>query len=202
MAWSNPWVEGGSVLSIILFAAFSVIETRVKDLMFRPELFKRRIFAAANFADVLAALARGGVTLMLVILLQGIWLPLHRVSYQDTPFLAGIYIIPFSVGFVFMGPLIGHLSDRYGASGFSTLGMIITGSAFLALSTLPYNFYYPAFAAIIFAMGVGMGMFSSPNITSIMNSVPPQNRGSVAGMRSTLLNTGDDCGGLASSSRS
>jgi MFS family permease len=116
------------------------------------------------------------------------------VSYQDTPFWAGIYIIPFSLGFVFMGPLSGYLSDRYGARGFSTLGMIITGSAFLALSTLPYNFYYPAFAAIVFAIGCGLGMFSSPNITSIMNSVPPQNRGSAAGMRSTLQNTGTTIG--------
>jgi MFS family permease len=194
MGWSNPYVISGLTFAFILLIAFPFIEMRVRDPMFRMDLFKRRIFAAGNFADLLAALARGGVTLMLIILLQAVWLPLHGISYEDTPFWAGIYIIPFSLGFVLMGPLSGSLSDRYGARGFSTLGMIITGSAFLALSTLPYDFYYPSFAAIIFAMGIGMGMFSSPNITSIMNSVPPQNRGAAAGMRTTLLNTGSTIG--------
>jgi MFS family permease len=194
MGWSNPFVIGGMLFALVLLALFPVIESRVEDPMFRLELFKRRIFAAGNAADVLAALARGGVTLMLVILLQAVWLPLHGISYQDTPFWAGIYIIPFSLGFVVMGPLSGFLSDRYGARGFSTLGMVVTGISFLALSRLSYNFYYPEFAAIVFSMGIGMGMFSSPNIASIMNSVPPQNRGAAAGMRSTLMNTGTSIG--------
>ncbi len=194
MSWSNPYVIVGLVSALGLLAVFPVIESRVEDPMFRLELFKRRIFAAGNAADVLAALARGGVTLMLVILLQAVWLPLHGISYKDTPFWAGIYIIPFSLGFVVMGPLSGYLSDRYGARGFSTLGMVVTGTSFLALSTLPYNFFYPEFAVIVFSMGIGMGMFSSPNIASIMNSVPPQNRGAAAGMRSTLMNTGTSIG--------
>jgi len=194
MGWSDPFVVVGLVSSFVLLAAFPFIETRVEDPMFRLELFKRRIFAFGNLADVLAALARGGVTLMLVILLQAVWLPLHGISYQDTPFWAGVYLIPLSLGLVVMGPLSGYLSDRYGARGFSTLGMLITGTAFLALSELPYNFSYPDFAAIVFAIGIGMGMFSSPNIASIMNSVPPQNRGAAAGMRSTLMNTGTSIG--------
>lgn len=194
MGWGDPYVIAGFVTALILLAAFPIIESHVEDPMFRLELFKRRIFAAGNTADILAALARGGVTLMLVILLQAVWLPLHGISYQDTPFWAGIYIIPFSLGFVVMGPLSGYLSDRYGARGFSTLGMVVTGSSFLLLSRLQYNFYYPEFAGIIFTMGIGMGMFSSPNIASIMNSVPPQNRGAAAGMRSTLMNTGTSVG--------
>ena len=194
MGWSNPWVIAGMATAFVLLAVFPFIETHVQDPMFRLELFKRRIFAAGNVADILAALARGGVTLMLVILLQAVWLPLHGISYQFTPYWAGIYIIPFSLGFVVMGPISGYLSDRYGARGFSTLGMVVTGSSFLALSRLPYNFYYPDFAAIVFTMGMGMGMFSSPNIASIMNSVPPQNRGAAAGMRSTLMNTGTNIG--------
>lgn len=194
MGWGNPLVIAGLLTSLGLLIVFPLIERRVPDPMFRLDLFKRRIFAAGNIADLLAALARGGVTLMLIILLQAVWLPLHGISYQFTPYWAGIYIIPFSLGFVFMGPISGYLSDRYGARGFSTLGMIITGSSFLALSTLPYDFYYPSFAAIVFSMGIGMGMFSSPNVTSIMNSVPPQNRGAAGGMRTTLMNTGTTIG--------
>jgi EmrB/QacA subfamily drug resistance transporter len=194
MGWSDPYVIAGLLCAFALLGAFPFIEMRVHDPMFRLELFKRRIFAAGNFADLLAALARGGVTLMLIILLQAVWLPLHGVSYQDTPFWAGLSLLPFSLGIVFMGPLSGYLSDRYGARGFSTLGMLIAGSSFLVLSTFPYDFYYPSFAATVFVMGIGMGMFSSPNITSIMNSVPPQNRGAAAGMRTTLLNTGTTIG--------
>lgn len=194
MGWSNPYVAGGLVCSLALLAAFPFIERRVQDPMFRLDLFKRRIFAAGNLADLLAALARGGVSLMLIILLQAVWLPLHGIPYADTPYWAGIYMIPFSLGIVFMGPLSGYLSDRYGARGFSTLGMVIAGCAFLIMSTLPYDFDYATFAAAIFAMGIGFGMFSSPNVTSIMNSVPPQNRGAAAGMRTTLLNTGSTIG--------
>ena len=127
---------------------------------------------------------------MLIILLQGIWLPLHGVSYQSTPFWAGVYMIPMILGFVVMGPLSGYLSDKHGARLFATLGMLVTAATFLALSLLPYNFSYPQFAAIIFVQGLGGGMFAAPNIASVMNSVPPEDRGAASGMRATLQNTG------------
>ena len=128
--------------------------------------------------------------IMLSILLQGIWLPLHGVSYVDTPFWAGIYLLPLSAGFMTMGPVSGWLSDRYGARGLATFGMVMTAGTFLALATLPYNFYYPEFALMIYAQGLGMGMFASPNTASIMDSVPEEHRGVAAGMRSTMQNTG------------
>ncbi len=194
MGWSSPFVISGLITSVVLLGIFPFIEMHVKDPMFRLGLFKRRIFAAGNFAVFLAALARGGVTLMLVILLQAIWLPLHGFSYNITPFWAGVYMIPFSLGFVVMGPLSGYLSDKYGARGFSTLGMLITSAAFLILSTFSYNFDYVTFALVIFVMGMSMGMFSSPNTASIMNSVPSEQRGAASGMRSTLQNTGTTVG--------
>jgi EmrB/QacA subfamily drug resistance transporter len=190
MGWSDPFVIGGLVSSILLLGTFLLIETRVEDPMFRLDLFKRRLFTAGVFAGLLASLARGGVTFMFVILLQAVWLPLHGISYQDTPFYAGLYMLPYSMGFVVTGPLSGYLSDRFGARGFSTLGLIVTGCAFLAVSTLSYNFSYTTFGLLIFASGLGLGIFVSPNVASIMNTVPPQNRGSASGMRSTLQNTG------------
>ena len=128
--------------------------------------------------------------IMLVILLQGIWLPLHGYSYTSTPFWAGVYMLPMMFGFVVMGPLSGYLSDKHGARFFSTMGMVITAATFIALSFLPYDFNYLPFAVIIFIMGLGGGMFGSPNIASIMNSVPPEHRGAASGMRATLQNTG------------
>lgn len=190
MGWSDPLVIGGLVSSFVLLCSFFVIETRVKDPMFRLELFKRRIFTAGVFAGLLASLARGGVTFMFVVLLQAVWLPLHGISYQDTPLYAGLYMLPFSTGFVVTGPISGYFSDKFGARGFSTLGMIVTGISFLAVSTLSYNFSYASFGLLIFVTGLGLGTFISPNVASIMNTVPPQNRASASGMRSTLQNTG------------
>jgi len=194
MGWGNPLVIAGMIVSLVLLVAFPFIEKRVRDPMFRLELFRRRAFGAGNFASFLASISRGGVMLMLVILLQAIWLPLHGIPYEDTPLWAGIYMLPTTVGFILMGPLSGWLSDRYGARGFSTLGMAISAVMFLILTTFPYNFDYTSFAIALFVMGLAMGMFASPNTASIMNSVPPDHRGSAAGMRSTLQNSGSTIG--------
>jgi EmrB/QacA subfamily drug resistance transporter len=190
MGWGDPWVIASMVAGFALLAAFPFIETRVADPMFRLELFRNRMFSAANLAGVLSSVGRGGVQIMLIILLQGIWLPLHGISYQSTPFWAGVYMIPMIVGFSVMGPLSGYFSDKYGARFFATLAMIITAATFIALSFLPYDFDYTQFAVIIFVMGLGGGLFAAPNIASIMNSVPPEHRGAASGMRATLQNTG------------
>jgi MFS family permease len=190
MGWSDPWVIAGLVVGAGLLVAFPFIETRVRDPMFRLDLFRNRMFSAANFAGTMGAVGRGGVMIMLIILLQGIWLPLHGYSYSSTPFWSGVYMLPMTAGFLVMGPLSGYLSDRYGARGFSTLGMVIVGSTFLALAILPYNFDYLPFATILFVMGLGSGMFASPNTASIMNSVPSEHRGAASGMRATLQNSG------------
>jgi len=189
MGWGDPWVIASMVAGLGLLVAFPFVEKRVPDPMFRLELFRNRMFSAANLAGVLAAVGRGGVQIMLIILLQGIWLPLHGISYQTTPFWAGVYMIPMIAGFAIMGPVSGYFSDKYGARFFATLAMIITASTFIALSFLPYDFDYSQFAVIIFVMGLGGGLFAAPNIASIMNSVPPEHRGAASGMRATLQNT-------------
>lgn len=188
MGWSNPWVILSFAIGGTLLAIFPIIEMRAEYPMFKLDLFKIKIFTAGNIANVLNSLARGGVMIILIILLQGIWLPLHGYSFESTPFWAGVYLLPMIVGFVLFGPISGYLSDKYGARLLSTLGMIITAAAFFALATLNYNFDYFTFAIIIFIMGVGGGMFAAPNTSSIMNSVPPEHRGVASGMRATLQN--------------
>ena len=190
LGWGNPFVIASIVVGIALIIAFIYAETKVEYPMFRLELFKIRIFAAANTAGFLRSIAYGGLMIMLVILLQGIWLPLHGIPYSETPFWAGIYTIPLMLGFVIMGPISGWLSDKYGSRLLATLGMVIVGIGFILLTTLPYDFNYLEFALIIFFIGIGNGMFSSPNTASIMNSVPAKHRGVASGMRSTLQNTG------------
>jgi MFS family permease len=189
MGWGNPFVIGCLGGGAALLVVFLFVEQRVEEPMFRLELFKIRMFAAGNSAGFLASLARGGLTFMLIIWLQGIWLPLHGYNFEDTPLWAGIYMLPLTGGFFVMGPLSGYLSDRFGARFFSTGGMLLTAVGFGGLMLLPPNFYYPAFAIIIFGIGMGMGMFAAPNTTAIMNSVPAEHRGVSSGMRSTFQNT-------------
>jgi EmrB/QacA subfamily drug resistance transporter len=190
MGWGDPWVVGSLLAGAALLLVFPFIETRVKDPMFRLGLFRNKAFSAGNFAGLLAAIGRGGVQLMLIILLQGIWLPLHGYSYESTPFWSGIYITPMLVGFVIMGPLSGRISDRRGARELASGGMVITAVTFILLSFLPYNFSFPEFAAIIFVMGIGGGMFAAPNTAAIMNASPADQRGAASGMRATIQNVG------------
>jgi EmrB/QacA subfamily drug resistance transporter len=189
MGWSNPLVIGAILVGIVLLAAFVWIELHVDDPMFRLDLFKIRMFAAGNIAAFLSALGRGGLQFMLVIWLQGIWLPLHGYSFEETPLWAGIYMTPLLIGFILMGPISGYLSDRFGARLFSTVGMLIQALGFLGLTFLPANFNYPLFAVLIFILGCGSGLFASPNTSSIMSSVPPETRGVSSGMRATFQNS-------------
>lgn len=189
MGWSNPMVIATIVVGILLLAAFPFVESRVKNPMFRLEFFKIRAFAYANLASFTAAIARGGVMFMLILLLQGIWLPLHGYRFEDTPFWAGVYMLPMTLGFIIMGPISGILSDKYGPRWIATIGMTLVTLVFIGLSALPYNFDYWQLGVLIFLMGLGNGMFSSPNSSSIMNSVPAQDRGVASGMMSTLMNS-------------
>ncbi|GCE22548.1 MFS transporter [Dictyobacter kobayashii] len=188
MGWGNPMVIAALVIGVVLLAAFIWIEMHVADPMFQLSLFKIRAFTTGNISGLLSGLARGGLQFILIIWLQGIWLPLHGYNFEDTPLWAGIYMLPLMIGFVIMGPLSGWLSDRFGARIFSAVGMFLQAIGFVLLTLLPTNFAYPGFAVILFVMGVGQGMFASPNTTDIMNSVPASARGAGSGMRSTFQN--------------
>jgi MFS family permease len=154
------------------------------------DLFRIRPFAAGNAAGFVAAVARGGLQFILIIWLQGIWLPLHGYDYSATPLWAGIFLLPLTFGFLLAGPISGLLSDRFGARPFATAGMVIFGASFVGLLLLPIEFPYWAFALLIAANGIGSGMFASPNSSSIMSSVPARHRGVASGMRSTFQNSG------------
>ncbi|MCL2321053.1 MAG: MFS transporter [Oscillospiraceae bacterium] len=190
MGWGNPLVIVGIIVGIILLVAFIFIELKVKMPMFHLELFKIRAFTCGNASLFLSSVARGGLQFMLIIWLQGIWLPLHGYSFESTPLWSGIYMLPMMGGFFVLGPLCGRLSDRFGARFFATGGMALTVVGFLLLNILPYNFGYGIFFVILLILGIGMGMFAAPNTSAIMNSVPQSHRGASSGMRSTFQNTG------------
>jgi len=190
MGWSNPWVLAGLIGGVLLLVAFWAIEKRVAEPMFQLGLFRIRAFAAGSAAGAIAATARGGLQFMLIIWLQGIWLPLHGYNYADTPLWAGIYLLPLTIAFLASGPICGWLSDRFGSRGFATAGMLIFAASFVGLLLLPVVFPYWAFALLILLNGIGVGMFAAPNSSSIMGSVPASQRGAASGMRSTFQNSG------------
>jgi MFS family permease len=190
MGWTNPWVVGGLAGGVALLVVFAIIETRVAEPMFQLSLFRIRAFTAGNLAGLAAAIARGGLQFVLIIWLQGIWLPLHGYNFSDTPLWAGVFLLPLTAGFLISGPVSGILSDRFGSRGIATAGSAVFCASFIGLMVLPANFSYWAFALLIAANGIGSGMFAAPNSSSIMGSVPARQRGVASGMRSTFQNSG------------
>ncbi|HEY0936472.1 MAG TPA: MFS transporter [Trebonia sp.] len=190
MGWESPVVLGELIGGLAVLTVFVIIENRIAEPMFRLSLFKIREFTSGNVAGLLVSVARGGIQFMLIIWLQGIWLPLHGYSYAQTPLWAGIFILPMTAGFLVSGPVSGILSDRFGSRGIASAGTAVFGAAFIGLTLLPVNFPYLAFALLTALSGIGSGMFASPNSSSIMGSVPASDRGSASGMRSTFQNSG------------
>jgi MFS family permease len=187
--WGSPRVLVLLAGSIISLVAFAIIERRVEEPMFRLPLFRIRAFTFGTLSTFLAAVARGGLMFMLIIWLQGIWLPLHGYDYTEAPLWAGIYMLPLTIGLLVAGPISGYLSDRYGARPFATGGMIAAALSFVALTLLPIDFEYWTFAAILLFCGISMGMFASPNRAAVMNSLPPGDRGAGGGMNQTFQNS-------------
>ncbi len=190
MGWSNPWVWTGTALGLVLLGLFLVVGTRVADPMFDLGPFRVRAFAVGNAAAFVGSVARGGMMFMMIMWFQGIWLPLHGYTFSETPFWAGIYMLPLLAGFFVAGPRSGRISDRHGAKYLASAGLGLGAATFLAIATLPYNFACWEMGTLLFLQGCGMGMFASPNQAAILNSVPPERRGAAAGMTTTLQNTG------------
>ncbi|GAA1306556.1 MFS transporter [Saccharothrix xinjiangensis] len=190
MGWTNPLVVALLLGGAALLAAFVVIETRVAEPMFQLGLFRIRAFAFGSLAGFLVSVARGGLQFVLIIWLQGIWLPLHGYDYERTPLWAGILLLPLTAGLLASGPVSGRLSDRFGARGMASAGMALFAATFVGLLLLPIDFPYWAFAVLIALAGIACGMFAAPNTSSIMSSVPAHQRGAASGMRSTFQNSG------------
>lgn len=168
-------------LGVGLIGAFAYAETKVKYPMMDLSLFRAREFAAGMASNLLASMARGGFSLVMVFFFQGVLL-------LDA-YTAGLMLIPFSLAFVTAGPLCGYLSDKYGSRGFATAGLLTVAAALFWLGLFPFGSY----SNIVFPMviaGLGGGMFVAPNIASIMNATPPDRRGVASGMSSTLINAG------------
>ena len=190
MAWRSPLVLALFAFGFVSLVAFVAVERHAARPMLDFRLFRIKPFAYGNLANLASSIARGGLQFMLIIWLQGIWLPLHGYSFEETPLWSAIFMLPLTVGFLIAGPVAGYLSDRLGGTRFAVGGMALGASSFLALMTLPADFSYLAFATLLFANGLGSGLFVAPNSTQIMNAVPPLERGQASGVRATTTNAG------------
>ena len=189
MGWTDPWVLAALIGGAAVLVIFCLIEMRVDEPMFHLALFRIRAFSAGNLASLMSGIGRGGLMFILIIWLQGIWLPQHGYSFETTPLWAGIYMLPLTLGFLIAGPLSGWLSDRHGARLLATLGMVVAAASFLWLLVLPVNFSYIPFSLALLVNGLGMGLFAAPNRAGIMNALPPNRRGVGAGMSTTFQNS-------------
>jgi MFS family permease len=188
--WGNPLVFGSIAFGLVLLVAFCFIELRSSHPMVDIRLFRSTSFGMGNLAGLMSSVGRGGLQFMLIIWLQGIWLPLHGYSFESTPLWAGIYMLPMTVGFLVAGPLAGSLSDRFGARPFTVSGMALMAVSFVALVMIPVDFNYWVFAVLVFLNGLGGGIFTAPNTAAIMSSVPAAQRGAASGVRATFFNAG------------
>src|SRR3954465_13055174 len=188
--WTSPWVLGSIIVGVLLIIAFCVIELRVSQPMVDIRLFRSASFGMGNLAGLMSSVGRGGLQFMLIIWLQGIWLPLHGYTFESTPLWAGIYMLPMTAGFLVAGPLAGSLSDRFGARPFTVGGMLLMAATFVALVVIPVDFNYWVFAVLVFLNGLGGGIFTAPNTAAIMSRVPAAQRGAASGVRATFFNAG------------
>ena len=188
--WTNPWVYGSIIAGLAISVAFCLIELRVAQPMVDIRLFRSAAFGMGNLAGLMSSVGRGGLQFMLIIWLQGIWLPLHGYSFESTPLWAGIYLLPVTIGFLIAAPLAGSLADRFGARPLTVGGMLLMAVSFIALLLIPVNFDYWVFAVLVFLNGLGGGIFTAPNTAAIMSSVPASQRGAASGVRATFFNAG------------
>ena len=188
--WSNPLVLGAIAAGLLLLVLFCFVEMRVAQPMVNIRLFRSAAFGMGNIAGLMSSMGRGGLQFMLIIWLQGIWLPLRGYDFESTPLWAAIYMLPITIGFLLAGPIAGWLSDRYGARPLTVGGMALMAASFIALVMIPVDFDYWVFALLIFLNGVGGGIFTAPNTAAIMSSVPPSERGAASGVRATFFNAG------------
>jgi MFS family permease len=189
MGWASPFVLACIGAGIGLLVAFVFIESNSRHPMFKLQLFRIRPFTFGVLSSFLSAVARGGLMFMLIIWLQGIWLPQHGYSFSRTPLWAGIYMLPLTIGFLTAGPLSGFLSDRFGSRPFATSGMLGSALSFVLLDMLPVNFSYWPFAGALLLMGLSMGAFAAPNRAGVMNSLPAGDRGAGGAMNQTFQNS-------------
>jgi EmrB/QacA subfamily drug resistance transporter len=180
--WNDPIVIAGLAAAVVLLPLFVLIEHRAKAPMLDLTIFEDRLFAAATAAAFINGLSRFALMFVFVFYFQG--------AQGDDPILAGIKLAPMAVGMLVSSPLAGLAADRRGSRALAAWGMLVTAAALALMMTLQPDSSYWLVSVLLFAVGVGSGLFNSPNTAAMMGAVAPNRRGIAAGARTMLQNTG------------
>ncbi len=180
--WSSPVVIGGLIAAAVLLPAFVVIERHSRSPMLDLSIFSNRLFSAAAAAAFLNGLARFALMFVFVFYFQGV--------QGDSPILAGVKLAPLALGMLISSPLAGIWADRRGSRGMAVMGMLVSAAGLALMTTLGRDTTYWASGTYLFIVGIGSGMFNSPNTAAMMGTVAPQRRGIAAAARVLVQNTG------------
>jgi EmrB/QacA subfamily drug resistance transporter len=180
--WDEPIVIGGLAAAIVLLPAFVLIERRGRAPMLDLSMFENRLFAAATAAAFINGLSRFALMFVFVFYFQG--------AQGDDPITAGVKLAPMALGMLVSSPLAGMWADRRGSRALAAWGMAVSAAGLAAMITLEPNSPYWQSGLWLLIVGVGSGMFNSPNTAAMMGTVAPERRGVAAGARMMLQNTG------------
>ena len=174
--WTQPLVIAGAIAFVIGLPLFIAIEPRVPEPLLDLSLFRHRIFAIGNLSQVLNATSRMGLLFLLVFYFQG--------PQQRDPVTAGLLVTPIAALMFLVSPVSGWISDHVGSRVPASLGLALTGVGLLVMAlVMGRDTSYPLLAVGMALVGAGAGMFNSPNASSIMASVPAEQRGLASGVR-------------------
>jgi EmrB/QacA subfamily drug resistance transporter len=180
--WTGPLVTGGFAAAIVLLPLFVLIERRGRAPMLDLSLFSNRLFGAAAAAALINGVSRFALMFLFVFYFQG--------PQGQSPIMAGLELAPMAIAMVVASPLAGIVADRRGSRALAALGMVVTAGGIAGMTTLQAHTPYVWSAVWLGVVGVGSGLFNSPNTAAMMGVVPVNRRGVAAGARVMLQNTG------------
>jgi EmrB/QacA subfamily drug resistance transporter len=180
--WGSPVVIGGLITAAVMLPAFVVIERHHRSPMLDLAIFSNRLFSTAAGAAFINGLARFALMFVFVFYYQGV--------QGNSPILAGVKLAPLALGMLVSSPPAGIWADRRGSRAIAALGMLVTATGLALMTTLGRNTPYIAGGVYLFIVGIGSGMFNSPNTAAMMGAVAPHRRGIAAGARVLVQNTG------------
>jgi EmrB/QacA subfamily drug resistance transporter len=180
--WNDALVVGGLAAAAVLLPSWVLIERRSRAPMLDLAVFRNRLFAAATAAAFINGLARFALMFLFVFYFQG--------AQGDSPITAGIKLMPLALGMLIASPIAGMHADRHGSRALAAAGMLVTASGLAGMTMLAVHTSYLLSGLWLLVVGVGSGMFNSPNTAAMMGTVPAYRRGVAAGARTLLQNTG------------
>lgn len=184
--WGSTRMIVSASICVVATALFFWRQFAVTHPLLDLRLFGNRLFAMANFSASFATMGMIAVLFLLPFYLEDV---LHY-----SLFMSAVLLTPYPVAMLIVSPLSGYLSDRFGSRLLGTLGMLLAALSLFSLSTLTLHEAYAPIAGRLVLLGIGMGLFQSPNNSAVMTSAPGSRRGVASAVLGTMRNLGQMLG--------